>query len=215
VIGVWGVVIGLGIAMALQPLPVLAVVLLLATEGGLAKGWAFVAGELLVMATIAIATIAVHGETTRHSASRPASWVTLVAGLLLAAAGALLAWRLRHGLEPKRPAWMAKLDRMQPWPAFLLGLFLPTYLIAVAVGAHIVGTHPGTAEAVAGVLVFLAVGMSTACTPVFLAQFFPERSEPARARLRAWLERHWNAVASALLLVVGAMLVAKGLVALG
>jgi Sap, sulfolipid-1-addressing protein len=84
-----------------------------------------------------------------------------------------------------------------------------------AVGAHIVGTHPGTAAAVAGVLVFLVAGMSTAYTPVLLAQFLPDRSGPARARVRDWLERYWYAVAAVLLLVVGAMLLAKGLVALG
>jgi cytochrome c biogenesis protein CcdA len=211
----WGVVIGLGIAMALQPLPVLAVVLLLSAERGLGKAWAFVGGELLVMAVIAAATIAVHGQTDEHSASRPASWVTIAAGLVLFAFGAILAWRLRHGLEPKRPGWMAKLDRMEPWPAFLLGLFLPTYVIAVAVGAHIVGVHPGRPEAIAAVLVFLVVGMSTAYTPVLLAQLVPERSGPARARSRNWLERSWNSVAAALLLVVGALLLSKGLIALG
>jgi hypothetical protein len=211
----WGVVIGLGVAMALQPLPVLAVVLLLSTERGLGKGWAFIGGEFLVMAAIAVATIAVHGQTTRHSASRPASWVTLGAGLVLFAVGAVLAWRLRRGLEPKRPGWMAKLDRMEPWPAFLLGMFLPTYVIAVAVGAHVVGTDPSTATAVAAVLIFLVLGMSTAYTPVFLMQFSPERSGPARARLRNWLERYWNAVAAVLLLVVGALLAAKGVIALG
>jgi hypothetical protein len=36
-----------------------------------------------------------------------------------------------------------------------------------------------------------------------------------RRALREWLERHWNAVAAVLLLVVGAMPLAKGLVALG
>jgi hypothetical protein len=42
-------------------------------------------------------------------------------------------------------------------------------------GDSLVGLHPGTAEAVAGVLVFLVVGMSTAYTPVLLAQFLPDR----------------------------------------
>ena len=109
---------------------------------------------------------------------------------------------------------MARLDRMEPWPAFLLGMFLPTYLIAVAVGAHIVGTYPSTAVAVAGVLVFVLVGMSTAYTPVVLAQFLSDRSGPARARLRDWLERYWSSVAVILLLVVGSFLLGKGLLAL-
>jgi hypothetical protein len=201
--------------MALQPLPVLALVLLLSTEGGVRKGWAFLFGEFLIMFAIAAATIALHDQTSPHSASGPASWVTLASGLILFGTGGVWALRLHHGIAPKRPAWMAKLDRMQPWPAFLLGMFLPTYLIAVAVGAHIVGTHPGTAAAVAGVLVFLVVGMSTVYTPVLLAQILPERSEPLRVLLRAWLERYWSGVAAALLLVVGALLLAKGLIALG
>jgi cytochrome c biogenesis protein CcdA len=211
---VWGTVIGLGLAMALQPLPVLAVVLLLSAERGLPKAWAFLFGELLVVFLIAAATIAVHAGTSRESASRPASWVTLVIGLALFAAGAVWALRLRRGVEPKQPGWMAKLDRMEPWPAFLLGLFIPTYAIAIAAGAHIVGVHPGRAEAIAAVVVFVLMGTSTVYTPVLLAQFLPERSGPARARTRDWLERRWASVGSALLLLVGAALLAKGLVAL-
>lgn len=210
----WGVVIGLGVAMALQPLPVLAVVLLLSAERGLPKAWAFLAGELLVVLLIAAATVAVHAGTSRESASRPASWVTVAAGLALLAAGAIWARRLQRGVEPPRPGWMAKLDRMEPWPAFLLGVFIPTYAIAVAAGAHIVGVHPGRAEAIAGVVVFVLIGTSTVCTPVLLAQFVPERSGPARARTRDWLERRWASVGSALLLFIGAALLAKGLVAL-
>ena len=210
----WGVVAGLGVAMALQPLPVLAVVLLLSAENGLRKAWAFVLGELLVMFGIAAATIALHGQGSHHETSRAASWVTLAAGLVLLGVGARWALRLRRGAELERPQWMARLDRMEPWPAFLLGMFLPTYLIAVAVGAHIVGTYPSTAVAVAGVLVFVLVGMSTAYTPVVLAQFLSDRSGPARARLRDWLERYWSSVAVILLLVVGSFLLGKGLLAL-
>jgi hypothetical protein len=109
---------------------------------------------------------------------------------------------------------MARLDHMEPWPAFLLGMFLPTYLIAIAAAAHIVGTHPGTTEAVAGMLVFLAVGTSTVYTPIVLAQVAPGRSEPVRARVRDWLVRNWRGVGAVLLLVVGAFLVAKAAVAL-
>jgi threonine/homoserine/homoserine lactone efflux protein len=212
---VFGVVLGLGIAMALSPLPVLALVLLLSTKGGLRKGWAFVLGEFIVMFLIAIATIVLWSGTSRESASRPASWVTLAAGILLLGLGATWAFRLHRGASPKRPKWMATLDRMRPWPAFLLGTFLPTYTIAVAAGAHIVGVHPSSAAALGGVILFLVVGMSTVYTPVLLAQFAPERSAPVRARLREWLEHRWSNVAAVLLLVVGAALVSKGLIALG
>ena len=103
---------------------------------------------------------------------------------------------------------------MEPWPAFLLGMFLPTYLIAIAAGAHIVGTHPGTTQAVAGMLLFLVVGTSTVYGPIVLAQVAPARSGPARARVRDWLVRDWRIVGGVLLLVVGALLVGKAALAL-
>jgi hypothetical protein len=109
---------------------------------------------------------------------------------------------------------MARLDHMEPWPAFLLGIFLPTYLIAIAAGAHIVGTDPGTGAAVAGMLVFLIVGTSTTYVPIVVAQVAPERSEPVRARLRDWLGQNWRGVGGVLLLVVGAFLIGKAVIAL-
>ena len=142
------------------------------------------------------------------------SFVTLVSGVVLLLVGAWFTVRSRSAAGVREPSWMARLDHMEPWPAFLLGMFLPTYLIAVAAGAHIVGTHPGTTEAVAGMLVFLAIGTSTVYIPIVLARVGPERSEPVRARLRNWLVRNWRVVGGVLLVVVGVVLVGKAVVAL-
>jgi threonine/homoserine/homoserine lactone efflux protein len=211
---VWGVIIGLGVAMALQPLPPLATIVLLSVERGVRKAWAFFLGEFLVILAIGAATVAFHVGTSRQSASKPASVVTLVVGVVLVGLGLWLILQSRRATETKEPSWLAKLDRMEPWPAFLLGVFLPTYVIAIAAGAHIVGTHPGTATAVVAMLVFLAVGTSTVYTPIALAQVVPERSGPARARLRDWLTHNWRVVGATLVIVVGSLLIAKGAVAL-
>lgn len=210
----WGVMIGLGVAMALQPLPPLAAVILLSVERGIRKAWAFFLGEFTVMFAIGAVAVVLHIGTSRESASRAASWVTLVAGLVLVPAGAWFLLRSRGATEAKSPSWLARLDRMEPWPAFVLGTFLPTYVIAIAAGAHIVGTHPGTTAAVVAMLVFLAVGTSTVYAPIVLAQVAPERTGPARARLRDWLVRNWRGLGGAVLMVVGAFLVGKGVVAL-
>jgi uncharacterized membrane protein YhaH (DUF805 family) len=206
--------IGLGAAMALQPLPPLATIVLLSVQRGIRKAWAFFLGEFVVIFGIGAVTVALQLGTSRHSASRAASFVTLVAGIVLLLLGAWLTVRARRGHDAKEPSWLAKLDRMEPWPAFLLGTFLPTYVIAIAAGAHIVGTHPGTASAVGGMLVFLAVGMSTVYVPIVLAQVAPERSGPVRARLRDWLVHNWRLVGGVLLLVVGAFLIGKAALAL-
>jgi cytochrome c biogenesis protein CcdA len=207
-------VIGLGVAMALTPLCPLAVIVLLSLQRGVRKAWAFFLGEFLVMFGIGAVTVALHLGTSKRTASRPMSWVTLVAGIGLLLVGAWLAVRARKAAAVEEPSWMARLDHMEPWPAFLLGMFLPTYLIAVAAGAHIVGTHPGTAAAVAGMLVFLIVGTSTSYGPIVLAQVAPERSGPVRARLRDWLGRNWRGVGGVLLVVVGAFLIGKAAIAL-
>jgi hypothetical protein len=208
------VIIGLGVAMALTPLCPLAVIVLLSLRRGILKAWAFFLGEFLVMFGIAAVTVVLHVGTSRRSASRPASWVTLVAGVGLLLVGAWLAVRARRATDLKEPTWLGRLDRMEPWPAFLLGMFLPTYLIAIAAGAHIVGTHPGTATAVAAMLVFILIGTSTSYVPIVLAQVAPERSGPVRARLRDWLVHNWRLVGGVLLLVVGAFLIGKAALAL-
>lgn len=210
----WGIVIGLGVAMALQPLPPLAAVILLSVERGIRKAWAFFLGEFVVMAAIGVATVGLHLGTSRQSASRPMSWLTLVVGVVLILLGAWFYARSREGAETREPSWLARLDQMEPWPAFLLGLFLPTYVIGIAVGAHIVGVHPGTATAVAAMLVFLAIGTSTVYVPIVLAQVAPDRSGPIRTRLRDWLVGHWPRVGACLLLVVGVFVIAKAVLAL-
>jgi cytochrome c biogenesis protein CcdA len=207
-------VIGLGVAMALTPLCPLAVIVLLSLQRGVVKAWAFFLGEFLVTFAIGAVTVALHLGTSRSTASRPASWVTLVAGVVLLLIGAWLAVRARRATDVKEPSWMARLDHMEPWPAFLLGMFLPTYLIAIAAGAHIVGTHPGTAKAVAAMVVFIAIGTSTSYVPIVLAQVAPEQSEPVRASLRDWLAQNWRAVGGVLLVVVGAVLIGKAVIAL-
>lgn len=210
----WGVIVGLGVALALTPICPLAVVVLLSVQGGVRKAWAFFLGEFIVLAAICAAAVALQVGTSQESASKAASYVTLLAGVALLGLGAWLITQLRRSGEVKEPSWLAKADEMEPWPAFLLGLFLPSYVFAIAAGAHIVGTHPGTATAVSAVVVFLVIGTSTVYTPIVLAAVMPERSGPARARLRDWLVRNWNEIGAVLLLVVGVLLIVKGAVAL-
>ena len=210
----WGVVIGLGVAMALTPLCPLAVIVLLSLKGGRVKAWSFFAGEFVVLAAIGVLTVFLHVGTSQESASKPASIVTLIAGVVLLVTGAWLVVRARQVGASPEPSFMARLDKMEPWPAFLLGLLIPTYMIAIAAGAHIVGTHPGTAAAIGGIVVFMVVGTSTSYVPIVLAEVAPERSAPARARLREALVRNWQLIGSSLLLVVGVLLIVKGAIAL-
>jgi threonine/homoserine/homoserine lactone efflux protein len=209
---VWGPMIGLGVAMALQPLPPLATIILLSVERGVVKAFAFFLGVFSAMFAIGAVAVAVKFGSAESGPSTATSVVTLVAGLALLFFGVRFLLRMRRGEAVAEPGWLGRLDRMEPWPAFLLGTFVPTYMIAVAAAAHIVEADISNSEAVVALLAFLAIGCSTVYVPLLLAWLAPERSKALRARVRDWLVRNWVGVASAVLLLVGGYLVAKAAV---
>jgi hypothetical protein len=74
----------LALALAVQPWSVLASVLLVASQGGVAKAVAFVAGWVLALAVVAIATAALYPEKPKVASSSPwVSWVQIASGIAL------------------------------------------------------------------------------------------------------------------------------------
>ena len=61
----------LALALAVQPWSVLAAVLLVASEGGVAKAMAFVAGWVLALTAVAIATVALYPNKPKAASSSP------------------------------------------------------------------------------------------------------------------------------------------------
>ena len=123
----------LAFALAAQPWSVLASVLLVTSERGVAKVVSFVAGWLCALAVVAAVTLAVHPDGPRTASSSPVlSWVEVVAG---AALGGYLLLRSRRPVKPgsaQEPRWMQRLNTMSLASAFVLGAFLPNYVIVVA-----------------------------------------------------------------------------------
>jgi len=97
----------LALALAVQPWSVLAAVLLVASEGGVAKTVAYVAGWVLALAAVAVATIALYPETPKVASGSPwTSWVQIASGVALG--GWLLLRSRRHvaatsGTRPADP----------------------------------------------------------------------------------------------------------------
>jgi hypothetical protein len=74
----------LALALAVQPWSVLAAVLLVTSEGGVAKAMAYVAGWVLALAAVAAVTIALYPETPKVASGSPwTSWVQIAAGVVL------------------------------------------------------------------------------------------------------------------------------------
>ena len=97
----------LALALAVQPWSVLAAVLLITSEGGIAKTMAYVAGWVLALVAVAVATIALYPETPKAAASSAwTSWVEIAAGV------ALGGWLLVRSRRPGAP----EADARQPGP---------------------------------------------------------------------------------------------------
>jgi hypothetical protein len=95
----------LALALAVQPWSVLAAVLLITSEGGVAKNRAYVAGWVLALVAVAVATIALYPETPKAAAS--SAWTS---GVEIAAGVALGGWLLVRS----RKAGAAETDAQQP-----------------------------------------------------------------------------------------------------
>ncbi len=162
-----GSVLPLAVAIAIFPIPIIAVVLLLGSERGVRKATAFVAAWLVGLAGIGAVTLLFAGVLDASEADGPARWVSvllLLVGVLLVVL-AVRQWRgrPRGDAEAPMPRWMQRMDGFSPAKAAELGLALtvlnPKNLMLVAVAALEIadlGMSTGREIVVLGVFVLIA-----------------------------------------------------------
>jgi threonine/homoserine/homoserine lactone efflux protein len=146
--------------------------------------------------------------------------VQLVLGALLL----LLAsrqWRSRPGpgAEPSLPQWMTAIDGFTIGKAVGLGVLLSAVnpknlLMCIAAGSTIAGGGLSGGQNVLAVAVFTVLAASTVAVPVIAYAVDRKRMAGPLESLRGWLTAHNVAVIATLLLVIGVVLVGKGLGAL-
>jgi hypothetical protein len=205
----------LALALAVQPWSVLAAVLLVASEDGVAKATAYVAGWVLALMAVAVATVALYPDKPKVASSAPwASWVQVASGVAL---GGWLLVRSRRPVTAKsdsQPKWMSRLDSMSPAPAFVLGGFLPNYAIVVAAVGNVIQAGLPQARAAVVMSLFVVVASAGVAAPLLLIVIRRNDAPAIYQRWRAWLVAHGQALVQVVLAVVAVVLVAKGIVGL-
>lgn len=218
----WLEILLLAVASAFWPTLILVVVVALRLEHPIRILVFFVAGALLTTISIGLAIVfALEGTTVASGSNRSISaGIYLVVGALSLLAGAALwrsAGRPRKPKPPKTGPSLAERSVERGAPvAFAAGVVLniiPGTFPFVAL-VDIAKLDVGDAAKVAAVVIFYVIMLAFAEVPIVAYLIAPARTISATNAFNDWLARNGRRVAAAVLAVVGAYLVVRGLLRL-
>ncbi|WP_400997527.1 GAP family protein [Agromyces sp. GXQ0307] len=215
-----GDILPLAVGIAISPIPIIAAILMLlspkarATSVGFLGGW--VAG-IAVAATVftLLSSVLPQGDADDSKPISAVMQLVLGIGLLLLA---LRQWRGRPGPgeEPPLPKWMSGIDAMGAGRAFGLGFLLAAVnpknlLLGAGAGLAIGSAGLGAGPAAVVLLVFTVIAAASVAVPVIAYLVASDRMATPLERLRGWLVHNNATVMAVLLLVIGAVLIGKGI----
>jgi threonine/homoserine/homoserine lactone efflux protein len=202
----------IGLAIALEPFPLTAFILILSTEKGTWKGLAFVLGWLACLIVVIAAVLLTTGDQPPKPQTAP-STAGLAVKLALGTVLILLAVRQqrRMGRPRKPPSWMARLDRLSLWAAAGLAVFLQPWTLVAAGAATVVQAELSTPGDYVTLVLFCLLGTSSFLYLELYATFAPAAATLRLERMRAWLDTHQDQVVILVLLLLGFWLAGKSI----
>ncbi len=218
-----GDLLPLAIGIAISPIPIIAVILMLLsrdaakTSTGFLLGW--VAG-IVVVTVIVLVLVGQAGNTSSGKPSTVSSVLKLVFGVLLVLMAARQ-WRGRpaEGETATMPKWMAAITSFTFVKALGLGFLLSginpkNLLMCLSAGTTLGAAQLSVTDDVIVIAIFTVIASCTVGGPVI--GYLSARKQMAKPldQLRAWLTQNNGAVMAVLLLVIGVVLIGKGVGAL-
>jgi threonine/homoserine/homoserine lactone efflux protein len=211
------------VGVALSPVPIIAVILMLATPRARSNGPAFAVGWVLGLVVVSVIVLLVAGgaDDPDSATSSGISWLKVAVGLLflVMAAGQ---WRGRPapGEEASMPSWMATIDTFTPVRSLLLGAALsgvnPKNLaLTGAAAASIAQAGLSGGDSALAVTVFVVVGSLTVAGPVLFYVVAADRAAGPLASTKDVMAQHNAVIMMVVLLVLGAKILGEGIGVIG
>jgi Sap, sulfolipid-1-addressing protein len=206
----------IGLAVALDPLPLTAFLVVLPSQRGVRKGAAFVFGWLVSLAVVV--TVAV--VATGNNPPRPQTAPSLAALAVKAALGVVLvviALRRRREMraqprKPKKPPkWQEHVDSMSPWFALGLAPALQPWVLIGAGAAAVVEAKLSSWGSYLALFLYCVVASSTYLAMEIYTVFRPAQSQALLAGFRAWIDNHTDQAIILGSLILGLWLIANSL----
>lgn len=208
------------VGVAISPVPIIAVVLLLATPRGKGNGLALLLGWLVGLAAVGTIVLLLADPAEAAGDDGPADWVgwfILILGVL-AVLGGLGQYRNRPrgDDEPAMPKWMSTVDKFTPGRSAAIGLALaainPKNLtLTLAAAAAIAGAGLDTGESYLTLAIFVIIGTIGLAIPIGIYFLGGDKASETLNDLRHWLAVHNPAIMTVLFIVIGMKLIGSGL----
>jgi threonine/homoserine/homoserine lactone efflux protein len=218
--GVLGDVLSLALGVAISPVPVIAAILMLLSPNARTTGVGFLGGWIagIVVAIVCFTLLSAVLPEDDPNASRPIQGtIRLALGVLLILLAAKQ-WRSRPRGQaaPELPKWMSAIDTLTPIKGLGLGFLLsalnPKNLIMAAGAGIAIGAGGiSTTQSIVVIAVYTAIAASTVAVPVIAYLAAADRMAQPLETLREWLVRENTVVMAVVLLVIGVVMIGKGI----
>jgi hypothetical protein len=197
----------IAVVIALEPVCVLAALVMTATSRPLADSFAYLGALAAVMLGYGAAVLLLlqHHAIAGGSATDDLVqilWLLIGLGFLVAFA-VLLARRPRRTAELQEAVWTRRISATGPLGAAAVGVFLVNWEMETPALTVILKSQVPTAEALLALVLFTAVALSTSAVPLVLYAASPGGVGGVLDRAKAWLGRHERPIMLALFLLVG------------
>jgi threonine/homoserine/homoserine lactone efflux protein len=205
----------IGLAVALDPLPLTAFLVVLPSRRGVRKGAAYVFGWLVSLAAVVTITVLATGNNPPKPSTAP-SLAALAVKIVL---GAVLVWiavrhiRARGRPKPpkKPPKWQEHVDSMSPWFALGLAPALQPWVLIGAGAATVVEAKLSSWESFLALFLYCVLASSSYLAMEIYAIVRPAQSQALLRRARTWIDSHTDQVIIAGSLIIGFWLIADSL----
>lgn len=215
-----GDILPLALGVAISPIPIIAAILMLLSPRARSTSVAFLGGWTLgiIVAVSVFSLLSSVLPEKDPDASQPiAGWIKIVLGVLLLLL-AVKQWRGRpkEGEAATLPAWMSAIDSMTVARAaglgFLLSAVNPKNLLMAAGAGVIIGSAGlGGGAIVLCIAIFVVIAAASVAVPVIAYLVASSAMEAPLERLRVWLQQNNATVMAVLLLVIGVVMIGKGI----
>ena len=206
----------IGLAVALDPLPLTAFLIVLPSHRGALKGAAFVFGWLVSLAVVVTISVVATGNNPPKPETAP-TLAALAVKIALGVVLVVIAIRRRREMrtqprKPKKPPkWQEHVDNMSPWFALGLAPALQPWVLIGAGAATVVEAKLSTWESYLVLILYCVLASSSYLAMEIYAVFRPAQSQAFLAGFRAWIDNHTDQAIVLGSLILGLWFIANSL----